>query len=147
MNTSNASVDKVIDILSNLDPKDLQVINRAISMSSRRKVPVKDVGDLISHQEAGNLMTFQDRKGRFHVGLIKKINQKYVMMFDKNENRHYSILPEALSVATQSDIKRAEGQEPNVMKRMYTKRKDDASRFKKDKAGNIVWGRRKTDVE
>lgn len=148
METQN--VDKIVKALGSLNPKELEIINKTISSAKRRKVPIQKMSNIIVSLETGEEMSFKDRDGRLHIGVIKKINQRYIRLYDGKEKRFFNILPENLKVATQGDKDAVERQQEGSprKKRAYTRRKDSVSKkpeIKRDENGNIIFGRRKTD--
>lgn len=139
------SIEKAVRALSGLNSKELELIKRTISSAKVRKVPITKMSNLILSQESGEKLAFKDKFGNSHVGVIKKINQRYVRLQDEKTKEFFSILPENLRVASKEDEdnhKNAVKKDEPRTKRAYTRRK---AAVKKDEHGNIIFGRRASD--
>src|SRR5687768_3798276 len=148
MEQTAQNVEKIVKALSSLNTKELEIINKTISSAKKRKLPIQKMNALILAFETGEEMFFKDRDGKAHIGKIKKINQRFVRMYDEREKRIFNILPEHLKTATQADKNAVEAQNENAprQKRSYVRRKTvptHKTEIKRDEEGNIIYGRRK----
>lgn len=144
METQN--VDKALKALNGLSPQELELITKTISETKKRKVPFQKMTSIITSFENGDEMFFKDDDGNPHIGKIKKINQKFIRMYDERQKKIFHVLPENLRVATEED-KDAIEDSPIRKKRQYIRRKNvqRPQKLKKDEQGNIIYGRRAGD--
>jgi hypothetical protein len=155
MDQQNVQVGKAIKVLSGLGVKDLEFINRSIIISKSRRLPVEKASEILSMHMGNKKVAFKDNKGNPHIGVIKKIAQRYVRILDESENRIFAVIPGQIRAATEDEIKM--GKAGVRTKRKYTRRskqsepevkKEDETQAKgkPDQTPVVMYGRRSTDI-
>lgn len=140
---------KVVEILAELPEQEQEVIYKSLELARNRKLPVAQTADVISAFYHGRKVSFADKEGKVRVGVIKKVNQRFIKVQDDSDGKDYGILPDDLKLATEKDIQAATSQKPET-KRNYTRRgvkrgDQPITNVKTDDSGKVVYGRRKGD--
>lgn len=133
------NIDKALKVLGNLGAKELGYVGKTLTLAQRRKLPIQRASDFITYIDDKVKVSFKDRQGKAHIGLVKKVNQRLVSVVDTKTNRYFSVAPDTIKVATPDE-------EARVLTKMVTTTRRRGKVIKKDESGKIIFGRRADDL-
>lgn len=87
---------RLVRILNKFNENELQYIKRTIERHEKNKISITAAGQY-NTLEKGQTVAFFDKKHVSHTGVIKKVNQKWVKIFDPKQEEEFHVLPTAIT--------------------------------------------------
>lgn len=85
-------VRKLAQYLNRLNAEQLNFVRKATTIAVRKHVKPSEAA-VYAKFSAGEHVTFTDRKQKTHVGMIAKVNRKFIRIIDDKSNDAYNVLP------------------------------------------------------
>lgn len=95
MQNQNINVNKLVRTLNNLSPEELEFVKSTVTRATKQKVSIKEAA-AFSLIQPGSRVSFVDYKNSPHEGEIKKINSKFIKIFEPHTERYFAVKPTAI---------------------------------------------------